>query len=348
MSKQTKENNYRTTVDERIRYYALRYKNGKATAEEIKILVRLLYEEKKERKKAVWILNECMGQTKDSSLQLLYLYEALRVFRFFHDVIYEKYETALYQKLKQLVGREMVHSYAVLSTLYSCMEDAVRRKDFACYHSLEQIWKSCWKNDTVWKKRFDTLKKELYKEQCIRCFTRSKNSLFTQSERKYVSQTKRENRVNKGIFIVFLIACLFTIGVVCMTVPTIRTYFRQQKEAVYLESHNRLLTSDELSKMEKLKQKYGKNSEYKIQYVQLTEGEEVKPIDIEKFICLFVKTHGIIVTYELQCKGVEEEVQKKLWNSIMEVLEGEAEDFEKCRQYFQLAYKMLENYETLY
>ena len=27
---------------------------------------------------------------------------------------------------------------------------------------------------------------------------------------------------------------------------------------------------------------------------------------------------------------------------------SESEDFEKCRQYFQLAYKMLENYETLY
>ena len=47
----TKENRYCNIVDEKIRYYAIRYKNGKATTEEIKLFVRLLYEEKKERKK---------------------------------------------------------------------------------------------------------------------------------------------------------------------------------------------------------------------------------------------------------------------------------------------------------
>lgn len=343
----TKENDYRTTVDEKIRYYAVRYKNRKATAEEIKILVRLLYEEKKERKKAVWILNQCIGQTEDISLQLLYLYEALRVFRFQHDAIYEKYETALYRKLEQLAEKEVVHSYTVFSTLHSCMEDVVRRKDFSCYRSLEQIWKSCWKNDTVWKKRFDILKKEIYKEQFVRHFTCLKNRIFSLSERNDVVREKKENHINKGIFIVFLIAFLFTVLVGCITVPTIRTHFRQQKEAEYLENHNMLLTAKELSKVEKLEQKYGKNSEYRIQYFQLAEGEEVKPVDTEKAICLFVKPQGTIVTYELQCEGVEVDLQKKIWNSITMVLEGEAEDFEKCRQYFQLAYNIIENDETL-
>lgn len=307
----TKENDYRATIDEKIRYYAIRYKNGKATTEEIKILVRLLYEEKNERKKAVWILNQCMGQTEDTALQLLYLYEALRVFRFFHDAIYEKYETALYQKLKQLAEKEVVHSYAVLSILYSCMEDALRRKDFTCYHSLEQIWKSSWKNNMVWKKRFRALKKEV------------KNSKI------------------KGIFAGFIVACILVALVMCITVPTISTYFRNQKEAVYLESHNMLLTPKELSKMKKLEQKYEKRSEYVIRYCQLAQDEKAEPIDTEKYICLLVKNYGTIVTYELQCKGAEEELQKTLWSSILEVLKGEAEDFEKCRQYFQLAYKMM-------
>ena len=281
MPTQTKENKYRTMVNEKIRYYAVRYKKGKATTEEIKILVRLLYEEKKERKKAVWILNQCMGQTKDTSLQLLYLYEALRVFRFCNDAIYEKYETVLYHKLEQLAEKDVVHSYAVLSTLYSCMEDAVRRKDFTCYHALEKIWKSSWKNDIVWKKRFDILKKEIYKEQFVRRFTRSKNRPVSLSERKRIIQTKGENRINKGIFIIFLIAFLFTVLVVCMTVPTIRTHFRQQKEVTYLENHNMLLTQKELSKVEKLEKKYGKSKECVIRYAQLAEGEEAKPVNAE-------------------------------------------------------------------
>lgn len=343
MPTQTKENKYRTMVNEKIRYYAVRYKKGKATTEEIKILVRLLYEEKKERKKAVWILNQCMGQTKDTSLQLLYLYEALRVFRFCNDAIYEKYETVLYHKLEQLAEKDVVHSYAVLSTLYSCMEDAVRRKDFTCYHALEKIWKSSWKNDIVWKKRFDILKKEIYKEQFVRRFTRSKKSPSSQSERKRVSWTKEENRINRGIFIIFLIAVLFTVLVGCMTVPTICTHFRQRKEIIYLENHNMLLTAKELSKIEKLEQKYGENIGYRIRYFQLAEGEEVKSVDAEKSVCLFVKMQGTIVTYELQCEGVEADLKEKLWSSIRTVLEGEAEDFEKYKQYFQLTYKIIEN-----
>ena len=275
----TKENSYCSAVDEKIRYYATRYKNGKATAEEIKILVRLLYEEKKEKNKAVWILNQCMGQTEDTSLQLLYLYEALRVFRFFNDVIYEKYETALYGKLEQLAKKEIVYSYALLSTLYSCMEDAVRRKDFTCYRFLEQNWKSCWKNDPIWKKRFANLKKEV-----------KNRLLFIQPLSAYWNRgNHNKNSKIKGLFVGFLVSCMIMVLVICMTMPTIHTYFRQQKEAVYLENHNMLLTEKELSKMEKLEQKYAR-SEYSIQYFQLVEGEKVKSVDAKKAICLFLKT----------------------------------------------------------
>lgn len=56
--------------------------------------------------------------------------------------------------------------------------------------------------------------------------------------------------------------------------------------------------------------------------------------------CLFVNPYGTIITYELQCEGLEE-LRKELWNNIVAVFEGEAEDFEKWRQYFQLAYKMI-------
>ena len=94
--------------------------------------------------------------------------------------------------------------------------------------------------------------------------------------------------------------------------------------------------------MEKLQEKYGERNGITIRYCQLAEGEKEELLETEKYICLFVKNSGTIVTYELQYKGLEEELQKKLWNDVMAVLEGEAEDFEKCKQYFQLAYQIME------
>ena len=93
--------------------------------------------------------------------------------------------------------------------------------------------------------------------------------------------------------------------------------------------------------MEKLQKKYGQWEGVTIQYCQLAEHEVAEPLE-EKSICLFIKTSGTIVTYELQCNGLEEQLQKKLWSTITPVLEGDAEDFEKCKQYFQLAYQIIE------
>ena len=292
MSEEKKQNK---TIDEKIRYYTMRYKSGKATAEEIKILVRLLYEEKKEQKKAVWILNQCMGQTNDSALQLLYLYEALRAMRSFENELNKTYEVTLYKKLEQLATKEIVHSYAELSVLQSCMEDAVKRRDFACYHTLEQIWKPYWKNDAVWKKRFHTLKKEVQKEELAGRFARSNNNLFGKlnteradgmhvecnknltlldSRSPNVRFTKKhrikdENRTRKGIFICFFIACIVFAFIAGLTVSAISTYVKNQKEVTYEENHNMLLTADELSKMEKLQEKYGERNVIKIRYCQL-------------------------------------------------------------------------------
>ena len=337
MSKQTKENIQQTAVDEKIRYYATRYKNGKATTEEMKTLVRLLYEEKKEGKKAVWILNQCMGKAKETSVQLLYLYEALRAMRSFENELYEKYEVALYQKVEQLAEKETVHSYADFSVLYSCMEDAVRRKDIVCYCKLEQIWKPYWENDIAWKKRFGTLKKEVQKEKV---FGRFHHFLKTITEKNTTHMVELHH--SKSIVICFFIACICFAFLAGMVAPSVVTYFRQQKEAAYLENHNMLLTSEELSKIEKVQEKYSKQNGTVIRYCQLAEGEDIEPLEAEKFICLFVKNYGTIVTYELQCKGLEEELRKELWNNIVAVFEGEAEDFKKCKQYFQLAYEMIE------
>lgn len=331
-----KENRHRNVTDEKIRYYVVRYQSGKATAEEIKTLVRLLYEEKNERKKAVWILNECMGKAKESSLQLLYLYEALRVLRYFQSELYEKYENALYRKLEQLAAQEANRSYADISVLYSCMEDVCKRKDFVCYDKLESIWKSYWNKDIAWKKRFRKLKRTVQWQK----WKDKTDAWISSQKRKTTKQTMKkrqiETKVSKGIIAVFLVGCICFGCVFYMTLPTVRTYLNRQKDKMYAENHDMLLTSEELLKLKRLEQKYRKHNDFVIRYCQLAEEENVELEEAENSVCLLIRQREAVMTYELFCKGLSEEQQENLWNSIVIVLEGDEEDYKKCREYFRL------------
>ena len=339
-------------AEEKIHYYATRYQAGKATPEEIKTLVRLLYEEKNEKKTAVWILNDCMGKAKDSHLQLLYLYEALRAIRVFQSTLYEKYEAALYRKLEELAEKEAVHSYGDLSMLYGCMEDAVRRKDFLCYHKLEQIWKPYWKNDSVWNPRFRRLKREVWRQE-----TAEKMSVFFRKENGQGNHVCDENELShksarytgiteKHLLTGFLASFIMALLLLFVTAPAISQYRQTKNEEAYLEQHNLWLTEEELIKLKKIEEKYAKQSDYVIRYVQLSEGEDteafLKKNSLEnKFIYFFVKQYDALHTYELRMKGLEESVQEQLWSDMIDLFESDKTDYEKCKQYFKLAYEVM-------
>lgn len=335
-------------AEEKIHYYATRYQAGKATPEEIKTLVRLLYEEKNEKKTAVWILNDCMGKAKDSHLQLLYLYEALRAIRVFQSTLYETYEAALYRKLEALAEREAVHSYGNLSILYDCMEDAAKRQDFLCYNKLEQIWKPYWKNDPVWNLRFRRLKREIGRQKVAgKIFDLLKNENgqgnYACEENKGTYKSAWHTGIaEKHLLTGFLVCLTIVFLLIFLTAPAISRHRQAQKEAVYLEQHNLWLTEEELSKLKKIEETYAKKNDYAIRYVQLSEGEDaevfLKKNSLEnKGIYFLIKQYDGLHTYELKTRGLEESLREQLWNDMVDLFESDKTDYEKCEQYFKLA-----------
>ena len=62
-------------VDEAIKCYHAIYKADASYVEDIKILVRLCYEDKKNLKAAIQMLNDCINRSADSRLKIVYLYQ---------------------------------------------------------------------------------------------------------------------------------------------------------------------------------------------------------------------------------------------------------------------------------
>ena len=90
-------------VDEAIKCYHVIYKADAAYVEDIKILVRLCYEDKKNLKAAIQILNDCINRSADSRLKIVYLYETLRAIRLLKVSSYQKVEDTLYKNWKHFV-----------------------------------------------------------------------------------------------------------------------------------------------------------------------------------------------------------------------------------------------------
>lgn len=127
-------------VDEAIKCYHAIYKADAAYVEDIKILVRLCYEDKKNLKVAIQILNDCINRSTDSRLKIVYLYETLRAIRLLKVSSYQKVEDTLYKKLETFHTDNEESNLANAATILTCFEDVLDREDFECFHRMEQIY----------------------------------------------------------------------------------------------------------------------------------------------------------------------------------------------------------------
>ncbi len=127
-------------VDEAIKCYHAIYKADAACVEDIKILVRLCYEDKKDLKAAIQILNDCINRSADSRLKIVYLYETLRAIRLLKVSSYQKVEDTVYKKLETFHTNNEEGNLANAATVLTCFEDIIDREDFECFHRMEQVY----------------------------------------------------------------------------------------------------------------------------------------------------------------------------------------------------------------
>lgn len=129
-------------TDEAIKSYYAIYKADATCVEDIKILVRLCYEDKKNLKAAIQILNDCINRSADARLKIVYLYETLRAIRLLNVSSYQKVEDTLYKKLETFHTDDEESNLANAATILSCFEDVLNREDYECFHRMEKIYLS--------------------------------------------------------------------------------------------------------------------------------------------------------------------------------------------------------------
>ena len=127
-------------IDEAIKYYYAIYKIDISAINAVKILSRLLYEDKKNIKAAIQVLNDCITRSEDSRLKILYLYETLRAIRMMNQSSYQKVEETLYKKLASFQSDDKEKNLMNAATIVTCLQDILERKDFECFHRIEVIY----------------------------------------------------------------------------------------------------------------------------------------------------------------------------------------------------------------
>ena len=129
-------------TDEAVRYFHAIYKADAAYADDVKALVRLYYEEKRDIKTAIQILNDCIHRSSDSKLKIIYLCETLRAIRILKGSSYRKVEETLYTQLEKFHTKDAERNLMNAAAMFSCIEDVIRREDFECFHRLEKIYEA--------------------------------------------------------------------------------------------------------------------------------------------------------------------------------------------------------------
>lgn len=126
-------------VDEAISCYYNIFKLNVAYVEEIRKLVRLCYEQKKNLKIALRIISECLDNSPSDEITIQYLCEWLRAIRSLPNVSYAKVEELIYERLAEFStgDREAVLKNGV--ALISGMMDFVDSKDYVCIHRLNVV-----------------------------------------------------------------------------------------------------------------------------------------------------------------------------------------------------------------
>jgi curved DNA-binding protein CbpA len=129
-----------SNIDGAIDYYQKIYQQDISFFNDIQILARLYYEQKKNIKSSIQILNDCINRSSDSRLKIQYLYECLRAIRLTPNASYAKVEEAIYNKLKSFYSDNGDANTINAASIVMCFEDIISRKDFTCFHRFEDIF----------------------------------------------------------------------------------------------------------------------------------------------------------------------------------------------------------------
>lgn len=127
-------------IDEAIECLLNIYKADVSYADDIKKLVRLYYEDKKNLKSVIPILNDCVDRCLEVKLKNIYLCETLRAVRILKSSSYQKLEETLCQKMESF-SAEAKRNPENAEVLVTYMQDAVERKDFEGFHKLEKVYR---------------------------------------------------------------------------------------------------------------------------------------------------------------------------------------------------------------
>lgn len=135
----------------------------------------------------------------------------------------------------------------------------------------------------------------------------------------------------------------FAISIVGGIFHSIKQNIEQKKEEKYIEDHNGALTDEELGYVDKLSEKYTKDTDVDIYYVQV-DGDYEEEIDYPtepdiSYVWLGVRNYGYKSNIELRSNYLGYGEKEALWEEIEAVYDTDLTDYEKCEQYFELAHR---------
>lgn len=146
-------------LDESAKYLQIIYKDDIEFDEDIVLLARYYYEEKKDIKQAIQILNDCVNRSDDSRLKIIYLCETLRAIRMLDNSSYQKVEEVLYKRLESFRTDNEESNLKNAATIASILGDIIARKDLECFHRLERIYLSYEPKHDKLNKNFEVMVK---------------------------------------------------------------------------------------------------------------------------------------------------------------------------------------------
>lgn len=155
-------------IDSAIKYYYMIYKSDITCVDDVKKLVRILYEKKKNLKEAIIILSDGINKSSDSRTKIIYLCEILRTIRKSNNSAYKKVEESMYKKLESFRSGDEQINLENAAVILSCISDFMKDDDVEFFHKLEAVYQSYDVKNSELNQLFD------YMQRCVKAYEEGK------------------------------------------------------------------------------------------------------------------------------------------------------------------------------
>lgn len=125
-----------------IHAYCQVYQADAEQTEDVITYARLLYENKKDLKQAIQVLNNSVNRTQNKAIKVMYLSEILRAIRETGSTSYTRMESAIPEKINLLVFSSTDDNPAVAG-LFPSMAECLEKRRLVPFHQLERIYLRC-------------------------------------------------------------------------------------------------------------------------------------------------------------------------------------------------------------